>query len=116
VPRLVLTAAIALGVSGAALLGFGLYGVLGDAGATGVREAGAVLGIAELIAVGRLVERRQAARLIANSFALLQSLDGVALLASGRAVGVALVPLAGLVVLPLATNSAEHFFEAGPIG
>ena len=111
---MVLIAAIALGVSGVVLLGFGMYGVLGDAGATGVRELGAVLGVGEMIALGRMVERRQAARLTANSFALLQTLDGVGLLASGVPIGLALIPLAGLIVIPLSTESAEQFFTAIP--
>jgi hypothetical protein len=108
----VLTAMIALGVCGIALLGAGLAAVILGGGT--LTAIGGVLGVAELISLGRVVERRQAARVAAISMGLLQAILGVALLATGHAYGIVLIPLAGLVVIPLSLDSAEPYFEVIP--
>jgi hypothetical protein len=103
---------IALGVSGLLLLGLGFHAVLGTAGATTLADVAGVLGIAELVLVGRLLERRQTARLLALGAAVLQALGGVIALAQRHGLGLAVLVLAGLVVVPLASQRAERFFEA----
>ena len=113
-PASVRLGVIALGVSGVGLLLGGLYGVLGDAGSTGLRELGALLGIAELLVVGRVIERRQAARMTAMTMCLVQSLGGVLALADGQPLGLLVIVLASLIVVPLSLPTAERYFEAAP--
>jgi hypothetical protein len=112
VPSAVLTALIALGVCGLALLGGGLAAVI-VSGST-LTAVGGVLGVAELISLGRLLERRQSARITAISLALVQAVLGVTLLATGHAYGLLLVPFAGLIVVPLSRESVESYFEVIP--
>jgi hypothetical protein len=57
---------------------------------------------------------RQSARLTAITLAIVQAGFGVGFIAQGSPLGLALIPLAGLVVIPLSTESAEQFFEARP--
>jgi hypothetical protein len=111
-PNAVLTGVIALGACGLALLGVGMTAVV--AGGSTLASIGGVLGVAELIVVGRVLERRQAARITALSLALVQALLGVGLLAHGEMFGLALIPLAGLVVIPLSMESVEQYFEPQP--
>jgi hypothetical protein len=115
-PTTVRIATVALGLSGLYLLGVGFRGVLGEAGDTTLADVAGVLGIVELIVVGRVIERRQTARLLAMGLALLQTLGAVIALAQRDALGIAAIVLAGLIVVPLSNEAAEHFFETGPIG
>jgi len=112
VPAAPLVAVIGLGVCGFGLLGIGLAALVG--GGSTLAAAGGVLGVAELIVVGRVIERRQSARLTAITLAIVQAALGVAFIAAGAPLGLVLIPLAGLVVLPLSTDSAEQFFSARP--
>jgi hypothetical protein len=109
-PSTALTAVIALGACGFLLLGLGLAAMIG--GGSLLAAFGGVLGVAELVVVGRVVERRQAARVAAMSLALVQAGVGVGFIATGHIVGLVLIALAGLIVLPLSTESAEQFFAA----
>jgi len=107
-------AVIALGISGVFLLGLGFRGVLGSAGDTTLADTAGVLGIVELVVVGRVIERRQAARVLAIGLALLQAIGGVIALSRREPVGLGVLILAGLVVVPLSNATAERFFELPP--
>src|SRR3977135_2319826 len=99
VPATVRIAVIALGLSGVLLLGLGFRGVLGAAGDTTLADIAGVLGIAELVVVGRVIERKQAARVLAIGLALLQALGGVVALSHRDLVGLGVLLLSGLVVI-----------------
>ena len=94
------------------MLGFGMAALIG--GGSTLAAAGGVLGVAELIVVGRVIERRQSARLTAITLAIVQAVLGVVFIADGAPLGLLLIPFAGLVVLPLSTESAERYFESRP--
>ncbi|MFL6238381.1 MAG: hypothetical protein ACJ735_02650 [Actinomycetes bacterium] len=111
-PTALLVAMVALGACGVVLLGLGLTALI--IGGSTLVAAGGVLGVAELIVVGRVIERRQTARITAISLALVQAVFGLGLLATGTAPGLALIPLAGLVIVPLSTDSVERFFGPQP--
>jgi hypothetical protein len=111
-PTPVVVALTGLGICGVALLGLGMTAViLGGSTLIGV---GGVLGVAELIVVGRVIERRQWARIAAITLALLQTALAVGLLFEGYATAVILIPIAGLVVVPLSTEAVEPYFAGRP--
>jgi hypothetical protein len=112
VPAAPLIAVLGLGACGFGLLGLGLAALVG--GGSTLVAAGGVLGVAELIVLGRVIERRQSARLTAITLAIVQAGLGVAFIADDSPIGLVLIPLAALVVLPLSTESAEQFFESRP--
>lgn len=111
-PATVLISVIALGVTGFGLLILGLATLI--FGESLLLAAGGILGTAECITAGRLVERRPSARVMAITFALLQAVGGVIAIAMGQPLGLSLIGLAGIVILPLSTQSAEEFFEVAP--
>jgi hypothetical protein len=111
-PTAAIVALTGLGLCGVILLGLGLAAVI--VGGSTLAASGGLLGVAELIVIGRVVERRQSARIAAVTLAILQAALGVAFIATGNVVGIFLIPLAGLVVVPLSTESVEHFFQGPP--
>jgi hypothetical protein len=100
----------AIALSGFVLVLGGLVAVLGNAGSSGIVATGGVLGLAELVLITRVVERRQGARVIVVGLALVQALGGVVLLVTGNPVGLLAIALAGSIVVPLATDEADRFF------
>jgi hypothetical protein len=109
-PPAVLVSVIALGATGLGLLILGLATLIG--GESLLLAAGGVVGTAELIVTGRLVERRQSARIAAITLALVQAVGGILAIANGQLAGLSLIGLAGVVIIPLSTETAEQYFEA----
>ena len=109
-PSGVLVSVIALGVTGIGLLILGLATLIG--GESLLLATGGILGTAELIVVGRLIERRPSARVAAMTLALAQAVGGVVAIANGQLAGLSLIGLAGVVIIPLSTQAAEDYFEA----
>jgi hypothetical protein len=111
-PAGVLISVVALGATGLGLLILGLATLI--FGESLLLAAGGVLGTAECIVTGRLVERRSSARIAAITLALVQAVGGVIAVANGQPLGLSLIGLAGIVIIPLSTQSAEDYFEAAP--
>ena len=97
------------------MLGLGFRGVLRPSTENTATDLAAILGIAQLVVLGRLVGRHQVARLVAITLALVEALFGVVVLATGASGGgLVVLLLAGLVVIPLSNATAEHYFETPP--
>jgi hypothetical protein len=103
-----------MALSGILLVVFALFRIFAHTENTAT-DLAAVLGIAQLVVLGRLVGRHQVARLVGITLALVEALFGVVVLATARsAYGLIAIVFAGFVVMPLATNEAEEYFEAVP--
>lgn len=109
-PTTVLISTIALGLTGLGLLILGLTTLI--FGESLLLAAGGILGTAECITAGRLIERRPSARIVAITLALAQAVGGIIAIANGYPLGLSLIGLAGIVIIPLSTQSAEEYFEA----
>jgi hypothetical protein len=110
VPRSVQVGIGALATSGILLVASALYRIFAHQESV-VADLAAVLGVAQLVVVGRVVARHQGARVVAISLALLQALGGVVILVHRSAYGLIALALAGFVVLPLARQDADEYFE-----
>jgi hypothetical protein len=112
-PRSVVAGVTALGISGVGLVLLALIAVFARR-ETVITDLSALLGVAQLVTVGRVVERNQTARVVAISLALLEALGGVIVLAGRSGYGLIAIALAGFIVLPLGGHDADEFFEALP--
>jgi hypothetical protein len=101
---------IGLGLCATLMLGLGMYGVLGDAGATGLRELAGFLGVVQFVALARLREHSQSARMFAMVLAWVQAVGGLAAVIGSEPLGALAILLAGSVVVPLSARSAEEYY------
>ena len=113
-PGRVAIAFVALGAGALLMLVAGLVGIY-HSDETLVGDLAALLGIAELVTLGRLVQRNQIARVVATSLCLAQTLLGVIALVQGLEIGLPMIALAAFVVVPLSTQQAEDYFGAAPV-
>jgi hypothetical protein len=110
-PRRVVIAVMAFGASALMLVIFGLVQILRSE-ETLLTDLAALLGIAEVIALGHVIQRKQWGRIAAMSMCLVQTLLGVLGLTAGFAIALPMIALAGFVVVPLSTEDAEEWFGA----
>src|SRR5436190_1017155 len=102
-PGRVAIAFVALGAGALLMLVAGLVGIY-HSDETLVGDLAALLGIAELVTLGRLVQRNQIARVVATSLCLAQTLLGVIALVQGLEIGLPMIALAAFVVVPLSSE------------
>ena len=110
-PRRVAIAFIALGAGALLMLVTGLFAIY-NSDETLVGDLAALLGIAELVTLARLVQRNQVARVVATSLCLAQTLLGVIALVQGLEIALPMIALAAFVVVPLSTADADEYFGA----
>jgi hypothetical protein len=110
-PRRIVIAYMAFGASALLMVAFGLVEIFHH-DETLLTDLAGILGVAEFVTLGRLLERRPVARVIAMSLCLVQTLLGVIGLVAGVAIALPMIALAAFVVVPLSTQEADEYFGA----